>query len=93
MQSGRQALEAQALLYDSSGHLSGFETQQLTTAEGPTPVRIVFRESFTYSAFPNPWGAVAKATVSAYDDIQALPINGVLGPCQHLQGMATVLTP
>jgi len=43
----------------------------------------VFDESFTYSGFPNPWGPVATATVSAYDDLQTLP-SGVLGDCQQL---------
>ncbi|HVS05768.1 MAG TPA: hypothetical protein VHK65_06335 [Candidatus Dormibacteraeota bacterium] len=92
VQPARQGLQAQAVLYDSAGHVSGFESQQLTTADGPTPVRIVFRESFTYSGFPNPWAPVAQATVSAYDDLRTLT-GGGLGECQRLQGSAPVLTP
>jgi hypothetical protein len=80
----RQGLTAQALLYDSAGHLTGMATgDKLTAADGPTPIHIVFDESFTYSGFPNPWGAVATAMVSAYDDLQTLP-SGVLGDCQEL---------
>jgi hypothetical protein len=72
------------MLYDSAGHLTGMATgDRLTTADGPTPVHIVFDESFTYSGFPNPWGPVAMAMVSAYDDLRTLP-SGVLGDCQHL---------
>jgi len=80
----RQGLTAQALLYDSAGHLTGTaSSDKLTSADGPTPVHIVFDESFTYSGFHNPWGPVATATVSAYDDLQTLP-SGVLGDCQQL---------
>jgi hypothetical protein len=59
-------------------------SDNLTTAEGPTPVRIVFQDSFSYSGFPDPWGPVAQATVSAYDDMQPLLDSGVLGDCQQL---------
>ncbi len=80
----RQGLTAQALLYDSAGHLTGTaSSDKLTSSDGPTPVHIVFDESFTYSGFPNPWGPVATAMVSAYDDLQTLS-SGVLGDCQHL---------
>jgi hypothetical protein len=92
VQPARQGLEAQAVLYDSAGHVSGFASQQLTTADGLTPVRIVFRESFTYSGFPNPWAPVAQAAISAYDDLRTLT-GGGLGDCQRLQGPAPVLTP
>ncbi len=81
----RQGLTAQALLYDSAGHLTGLAgSDKLTTADGPTPVHIVFDESFTYSGFPNPWGPVAQAKVSAVDDIQPLLDTGALGDCQAL---------
>jgi hypothetical protein len=82
--SARQGLKPQALLYDGAGHLTGLgDGQQLTTADGPTPVRIVFRESFSYSSFPNPWGPVAQATITAYDDMQPLLTSRVLGACQR----------
>jgi hypothetical protein len=82
--SARQGITAQGLLFDSAGHLTGTaSSDKLTSADGPTPIRIVFNESFTYSGFPNPWGPVSTATVSAYDDLQTLP-RGVLGECQQL---------
>jgi hypothetical protein len=82
--SARQGITAQGLLYDGAGHLTGTaSSDKLTSADGPTPVRIVFNESFTYSGFPNPWGPVSTAMVSAYDDLQTLP-SDVLGDCQQL---------
>ena len=87
-----QGLQAQAVLYDKTGHVTGLDSQLLTRAEGLTPVRIIFRESFTYSGFPNPWGPVARAAISAYDDIQPLLANGAVGQCQQLPGPAPALS-
>jgi hypothetical protein len=82
VQSPRRGLRVQALLYDASGKLSGIATDELTTAAGPTPVSIVVKPSS--SGLPNPWGPVARATISAYDDLQTLVSSGALGGCQKL---------
>lgn len=79
----RHGLVAQALLFDSAGHLAGFGTQTLTSAQGVTPVLIPLQDSQVVLG-PDPWGPVATATVSAHDVFNQASVSAVFGECQAL---------
>jgi hypothetical protein len=83
--SARQGLVAQAVMFDSAGHLDGFgRSDPLTTAQGPTPVLIQISHDFQQDPglSQNPWGPVANVMLYGVDDLSPLQQTGVLGACQ-----------